>query len=92
MRFWTVGINFWKFYPVKILSWKSDLDETSCRTAGCPKSCFLKIEFVVWLESILGHFVTNGGHTVPILSWKLNLDQTSCMGYLGIPSHVSEKN
>ena len=36
LRFWTVGINFWKFYPVKILSWKSDLDETSCRTAGCP--------------------------------------------------------
>lgn len=29
------------------------------------------------VESILGHLVPNGGHTVPILSWKLNLDETS---------------
>ena len=43
------------------------------------------------LESTFGHFVPNGGHSVPILSRKSDLDENSFVESLGKPSQIRRK-
>ena len=59
--------------------------------SGHPYSCFIKKLGCDLLESTFGHFVPNGGHSVPILSRKSDLDENSFVGSLGQPSQIRGK-